>query len=51
MTPIYLILATFLVLVPTQVSADTIHGCVKQKNGKLRIVGDPGQCTDCKSSE
>lgn len=46
MTPIYLILATLLVLLPTQVSADTIHGCVKQKSGKLRIVGDPGQCTD-----
>jgi hypothetical protein len=46
MTPIYLILATFLLLLPAQVGADTIHGCVKQKSGKLRIVGDPGQCTD-----
>ena len=31
-------------------SADTINGCVKQKSGKLRIVGDPGQCTDREAS-
>jgi hypothetical protein len=34
MTPIYLILATLLLFLPTQVGADTIHGCVKQTNGR-----------------
>ncbi len=29
---------------PLGASADTINGCVNQKNGKLRIVGVPGQC-------
>lgn len=39
------ILAAVVLFLPAQGSADTINGCVKQKSGKLRIVGDPGQCT------
>ena len=42
--PIILIIA--FLITPLIARADTINGCVKQKNGKLRIVGDPGQCTD-----
>ncbi len=38
--------AIALLISPLIATADTINGCVKQKNGKLRIVGDPGQCTD-----
>ena len=32
-------------LVSSGAYADTIHACVKQNSGRLRIVGDPGQCT------
>lgn len=29
---------------PMLVRADTINACVKQSNGKLRVVADPAQC-------
>ncbi len=34
----------------SSVSAETIHGCVNQKSGKLRIVGTLGQCKDGKEA-
>ncbi len=34
------------VLTPPGASADTINGCVKQNNGKLRLVADLGQCNN-----
>ncbi len=39
-----LVLVTAL-LIPISASAQTIHGCVKNKNGALRIVVDPSSCT------
>ena len=32
-------------LLTTAASAQVINGCVKTKNGALRIVADPADCT------
>ena len=32
-------------LIPISASAQTINGCVKNKNDALRIVSDPADCT------
>lgn len=43
-SPLLLALVTAL-LIPISASAQTINGCVKNKNGALRIVADPSFCT------
>jgi hypothetical protein len=40
-----LILAVAVLLFATATSAQVINGCVKTKNGALRIVADPADCT------
>jgi hypothetical protein len=40
-----LILAALVLLFGTAASAQVINGCVKNKNGALRIVADPTDCT------
>ena len=45
MTRFLFLLAMAFLAAPLHASGDTIDGCVKQTNGKLRIVGTPGQCT------
>ena len=40
-----LILAAVVLLFGTVASAQVINGCVKTKNGALRIVADPADCT------
>ncbi len=42
----HFILVISFVLTPLHASADTINGCVKQNNGKLRLVADLGQCNN-----
>ena len=44
MPSIVFILAIVLLFAPSHASADTINACVKQSNGKLRVVADPAQC-------
>ena len=44
MLSIAFIILTIALLLAPNASADTINGCVNQKNGKLRIVGVAGQC-------
>ncbi len=44
MPRIAITLTVAVLVIPLVATADTINGCVNQKNGKLRIVGVPGQC-------
>ena len=44
MAQILISLAIALLMSPFIATADTINGCVKQNNGKLRLVADLGQC-------